>query len=142
HGSRDDGHIELSFLVTGSYAVVRVADDGRPGVPVPAGEPVAPPLHSVRGRGRLIMHALAQRVTTAPMGDGTEVVLEFDRIPTDGPGAIRAARRISARAPRVTPPSRGAPRSSPAPRPMSRPGRRRRPPPRRGAGCRVRSPEG
>jgi anti-sigma regulatory factor (Ser/Thr protein kinase) len=81
HGSRDDGYIELSFLVTGTYAVVRVADDGRPGVRVPAGEPVAPPLESLRGRGRLIMHALAQRVTTAPIGEGTEVVLEFDRIP-------------------------------------------------------------
>jgi anti-sigma regulatory factor (Ser/Thr protein kinase) len=81
HGSQEDGYIELSFLVTGAYAVVRVADDGRPGVPVPAGEPIAPPLESVRGRGRLIMHALAQRVTTAPMGDGTEVVLEFDRFP-------------------------------------------------------------
>jgi len=82
HGSRADGHIELSFLVTGAYAVVRVADDGRPGVPVPAGEPVAPALDSIRGRGRLIMHALAQRVTTAPVGEGTEVILEFDRIPT------------------------------------------------------------
>ena len=81
HGSPEDGHIELSFLVTSAYAVVRVADDGRPGVPVPAGEPMAPPLASVRGRGRLIMHALAQRVTTAPIGEGTEVVLEFDRIP-------------------------------------------------------------
>jgi anti-sigma regulatory factor (Ser/Thr protein kinase) len=81
HGSSDDGHIELSYLVTGSYAVVRVADDGRPGVPVPAGEPVAPPLESLRGRGRLIMHALAQRVTTAPLGIGTEVILEFDRFP-------------------------------------------------------------
>jgi anti-sigma regulatory factor (Ser/Thr protein kinase) len=81
HGSADAGHIELSFLVTGSYAVVRVADDGRPGVPVPVGDPVAPPLESTRGRGRLIMHALAQRVTTAPVGEGTEVILEFDRVP-------------------------------------------------------------
>jgi anti-sigma regulatory factor (Ser/Thr protein kinase) len=81
HGSRHDGYIELSYLVTGSYAVVRVADDGRPGVPVPVGEPFAPPLESIRGRGRLIMHALAQRVTTAPIGDGTEVILEFDRVP-------------------------------------------------------------
>jgi anti-sigma regulatory factor (Ser/Thr protein kinase) len=82
HGSRDGGHIELSFLVTGAYAVVRVADDGRPGVRVPTAEPVAPPLESIRGRGRLIMHALAQRVTTAQIGEGTEVVLEFDRLPT------------------------------------------------------------
>ena len=77
HGSRPGEPVEVDITVTPADARVRVADRGRPGARAPDGDPVAPPPERMRGRGRLIMQALADRWETGRAGDGTEVVLHF-----------------------------------------------------------------
>jgi anti-sigma regulatory factor (Ser/Thr protein kinase) len=77
HGSEPDADIRLEICVDDDEAVVRVRDRGRPGVPVPTGEPEAPDPRSIRGRGRLIMANLAAVDWRPADGGGTEVRLRF-----------------------------------------------------------------
>jgi anti-sigma regulatory factor (Ser/Thr protein kinase) len=79
HGSVAGAQIEVWIATAPTQARVRIRDEGRPGEPHPTHEPVAPPLTSARGRGRLIMARLADRLEVGPAGAGTEVMLEFAR---------------------------------------------------------------
>jgi serine/threonine-protein kinase RsbW len=90
HGSRPGEPVEVHIAVTPADARVRVADTGRAGAAIPSTPAVAPPDESLRGRGRLIMHRLADRLEVARAGAGTEVVLHFSSVkslPCDGPTA-------------------------------------------------------
>jgi anti-sigma regulatory factor (Ser/Thr protein kinase) len=79
HGSSPGAGIEVAVQVTARAARVRVLDAGRPGSRPPLGEPEAPPVTSPRGRGRLMMRALAEEMRVRRRGCGTEVLLVFDR---------------------------------------------------------------
>jgi serine/threonine-protein kinase RsbW len=79
HGSSPGARIDVVVQVTARDARVRVLDAGRPGSATPLGEPAAPPVTSLRGRGRLMMRALAQEMQVRPHGGGTEVLLVFGR---------------------------------------------------------------
>jgi anti-sigma regulatory factor (Ser/Thr protein kinase) len=79
HGSAPGAGIEVAVEVTELAARVRVLDDGRPGSETPLGEPEVPPVTSLRGRGRLMMRALAEEMRVRRLGNGTEVLLVFHR---------------------------------------------------------------
>ena len=79
HGSAPGARIDVAVQVTALAARVRVLDGGRPGSETPLGEPETPPVTSLRGRGRLMMRALAQEMQVRPHGSGTEVLLVFGR---------------------------------------------------------------
>jgi anti-sigma regulatory factor (Ser/Thr protein kinase) len=89
HGSRDQGRVGVSFVVTGERAFVRVVDEGPAGARMvtPAGGPV--PTTSTCGRGVLMMRALADAFVLRPHGRGTEVVMRFvrDGAPREAPHA-------------------------------------------------------
>jgi anti-sigma regulatory factor (Ser/Thr protein kinase) len=77
HGSRPGEPVEVDIAVTPVDARVRVADTGRPGAELPSTPVVEPPPESTRGRGRLIMDRLADRLEVGRVRGGTEVVLHF-----------------------------------------------------------------
>jgi anti-sigma regulatory factor (Ser/Thr protein kinase) len=77
HGSLPGKPVHVEITVTDGGASVRVTDEGRPGARLPSGDPVPPPAESTRGRGRVIMRALADRFEVTPAGAGTAVRLEF-----------------------------------------------------------------
>ncbi|HSI31470.1 MAG TPA: ATP-binding protein [Miltoncostaeaceae bacterium] len=80
HGSGPGARVEMAFRVTRRAASVRVTDAGRPGRPADLEhEPEAPSKASTRGRGRLLMRALADEVRIRRRGPGTEVRLGFGR---------------------------------------------------------------
>ena len=80
HGSGPGARVEMAFRVTRRAASVRVTDAGRPGRPADLEhEPEAPSEASTRGRGRLLMRALADEVRIRRRGPGTEVRLGFGR---------------------------------------------------------------
>jgi anti-sigma regulatory factor (Ser/Thr protein kinase) len=79
HGSTSGAGIDVAVEISGRAARVRVLDRGRPGSSTPLGEPEAPPLTSLRGRGRLMMRALAEEMQVRRAGPGTEVLLVFSR---------------------------------------------------------------
>jgi anti-sigma regulatory factor (Ser/Thr protein kinase) len=78
HGSRPGGRIELAIEVGPERAVLRVADGGAPGRAGWA-PPAPPPDSCPRGRGLLIMRALADAMTVRAAGRGTEITVAFDR---------------------------------------------------------------
>ena len=77
HGSEPESDIRVALTVGEDAAQVRVRDGGRPGVPVPTGDPAPPGPHAIRGRGRLIMSNLADVDWRPADGGGTEVCLQF-----------------------------------------------------------------
>lgn len=77
HGSPPGEPIDVEVVVSAEGARVSVADVGRPDTAVPGDEPTAPPLDAVRGRGRLIMRELADRVEVRRDAGGTVVQLDF-----------------------------------------------------------------
>ena len=79
HGSAPGAGVNVSFEVTSEAARVRVLDEGRSGSTTPLGEPAAPPVSSLQGRGRLMMRALAEEMRVRRRGSGTEVLLVFGR---------------------------------------------------------------
>ena len=79
HGSADGAEVEVRFTVTGAQAAIWVIDGGRPGAALPLGAPAPPPPASSRGRGLMIMRALADRLETWPAGAGAAVLMEFRR---------------------------------------------------------------
>lgn len=81
HGSPPGGPVDVEMTVTPERARVRVVDAGRPGTTPPSGEPTTPPAGSLRGRGRVIMRELADRVDVRSAGQGTAVLLDFRRAP-------------------------------------------------------------
>ncbi len=80
HGSLPHAPIEVRITADAERAHVVVADRGRPGAATPDGPPRAPGVHDIRGRGRLIMRALADEVRWHRRpGAGTRVELVFSR---------------------------------------------------------------
>lgn len=79
HGSPLGAPVDVEMACTARRAVVRVTDRGRPGARLPPGAPEPPADTDPRGRGRLIMRALADRVDEHPASGGTTVVLDFCR---------------------------------------------------------------
>jgi anti-sigma regulatory factor (Ser/Thr protein kinase) len=80
HGSRRGARIELAIEVAPDRAALRVTDAGRPGCAGWA-PPAPPPDSSPRGRGLLIMRALADEIEVLTAGPGTELRVEFRREP-------------------------------------------------------------
>ncbi|MBI2683983.1 MAG: ATP-binding protein [Actinobacteria bacterium] len=80
HGSADDALVELEFTVDPDVVTLRVRDEGCDGRRCPVSAPETPPdATSLRGRGLVMMHALADEVEVRPAGRGTEVSLRFVR---------------------------------------------------------------
>lgn len=79
HGSSDHDIVKVDIEVNGTFARLRVADSGREGSAVPSLDVDPPPPTAIRGRGLIIMRHMSDRAEIRPAGDGTEVVLEFDR---------------------------------------------------------------
>lgn len=80
HGSEPLAPIDVLIETAPDRARVVVADRGRPGAATPEQAPRAPGLHDIRGRGRLIMRALADDVQWHRRpGAGTRVDLVFSR---------------------------------------------------------------
>lgn len=79
HGSSPGGAVTVEIAASPSCARIGIADEGRPGAVCPAAAPAAPPPSSERGRGLLIMGALAERLEIRSEGTGTEVRLAFTR---------------------------------------------------------------
>jgi anti-sigma regulatory factor (Ser/Thr protein kinase) len=77
HGSAPGAGVDVAFEVSAAVARVRVLDEGRCGSEPPLGEPEAPPVTSLRGRGRLMMRALAEEMRVRRQWSGTEVLLVF-----------------------------------------------------------------
>lgn len=94
HGSPLGGAVEVELTVTRERAEVRVLDEGRPGSPCPVIPVEAPPPHSVRGRGLLIISRLADDVDLRAAGLGTEVRAGFLRA-TDAAVEALPARRAA-----------------------------------------------
>jgi anti-sigma regulatory factor (Ser/Thr protein kinase) len=79
HGSAPGAGVDVAFEVIPLAARVRVLDKGRCGSQTPLREPEVPPVTSPRGRGRLLMRALAEETRVRRSGSGTQVLLVFDR---------------------------------------------------------------
>jgi anti-sigma regulatory factor (Ser/Thr protein kinase) len=77
HASVPGAAVEIEIAARPDGARLRVRDRGRPGSVTPACAPEPPPSTSARGRGLLIMSALADRMELRPAGAGTDVCLEF-----------------------------------------------------------------
>jgi anti-sigma regulatory factor (Ser/Thr protein kinase) len=80
HGSSDGAEVEVRFSVTPAQAAVWVIDGGRPGAGLPPDGTTPPSAGSSRGRGLIIMRALADRLETWPAGRGAAVLMEFRRV--------------------------------------------------------------
>ncbi len=81
HGSDAESLVEVHLALDGERASLRVSDAGRPGVAGLDGPPPIPPDPSgSRGRGLIIMEAIAERFEVRAREDGgTELRLEFLR---------------------------------------------------------------
>lgn len=77
HGSAPDALIDVGLEVEPRSARIVVRDRGRPDGPAAAGPPAEPGPHEVRGRGRVIMAALADDARWEERDGGTEVRLLF-----------------------------------------------------------------
>jgi serine/threonine-protein kinase RsbW len=77
HGSVPGGPVEIEIAAAADHAEIRVTDRGRPGAACPLGVPAPPPLTAERGRGLIIMSALADALEIRRAGRGTEVRLRF-----------------------------------------------------------------
>ena len=77
HGSVPGGPVEIEIAAAADHAEIRVTDRGRPGASAPLGVPAPPPPTAERGRGLIIMGALADALEIGRVGRGTEVRLRF-----------------------------------------------------------------
>lgn len=77
HGSVPGEPVEVLIDAAADHAEIRVTDRGRPGAARPLGIPAPPPPGAERGRGLIIMGALADALEFGPAGRGTEVRLRF-----------------------------------------------------------------
>jgi serine/threonine-protein kinase RsbW len=77
HGSETGAIVEMELEASPERVLLRVIDGGRRGSTAPLGPRPAPPPSSERGRGLLIMRALAERLEVREAGAGTELRLEF-----------------------------------------------------------------
>lgn len=93
HGSVETGQVEVEIDSDDTGLTLVVTDEGRPGaephLDLAAG---APPSHSIRGRGLMIMRELADEIAIEPHGEGTRVRMRFERDDVaDSGSAHRAA---------------------------------------------------
>ena len=79
HGSEGAATVQLEATVEGDHATIRVSDEGCEGHACPQSAPSPPPISSLRGRGLVMIHALADDVRIRRSGRGTEVRLRFQR---------------------------------------------------------------
>jgi anti-sigma regulatory factor (Ser/Thr protein kinase) len=79
HGSEGVATVQLEAIVEGDHATVKVSDDGCTGHACPESIPSPPPVSSLRGRGLVMIHALADDVKIRRRGTGTEIRLRFHR---------------------------------------------------------------
>ena len=79
HGSETPATVRLDVVVERNTAVVSIRDEGAEGHRCPETVPAVPPATSVRGRGLVMIHALADEVRIRRRGKGTEIRLRFDR---------------------------------------------------------------
>ncbi len=93
HGSEPHAPVEVELEADGDRAHVRIRDRGRPGAPTPVHPPTPPEPHEIRGRGRVIMAAIADDARWHERAPGTEVELRFSRPPVAGDG--RHQERVS-----------------------------------------------
>ena len=77
HGSVPGERVEIEIAAAADHAEIRVTDRGRPGAACPLGVPAPPPTAAERGRGLIIMGALADALEIGRVGRGTEVRLRF-----------------------------------------------------------------
>jgi serine/threonine-protein kinase RsbW len=77
HGSPEGGRVLVGLRVDGDRARVSVSDEGRLGATLPLGSPIAPAPGRSRGRGRLVMCALTDRIGVESDGGGTTVTMDF-----------------------------------------------------------------
>jgi len=81
HGSLPGACVEVEVTTSAERVVVSVTDAGRPGSATPVGPRPTPAGSSPRGRGLIIMGALADAIEVRAAGPGTQVRLEFARAP-------------------------------------------------------------
>lgn len=79
HGSEGTATVQLEAIVEGDQAIVKVSDEGCKGRSCPQSVPSPPPVSSLRGRGLVMIHALADEVRIRRSGNGTEIRLRFQR---------------------------------------------------------------
>jgi anti-sigma regulatory factor (Ser/Thr protein kinase) len=79
HGSRAGARILVELGFSPGEVEVSVLDAGRPGSAAPLARRPSPPPSSTRGRGLMIMRALADAMEVRPVGGGTRVQLGFAR---------------------------------------------------------------
>ena len=77
HGSVPGEPVEIEIAAAADHAEIRVTDRGRPGAARPLGVPSPPPPTAERGRGLIIMGALADSLQIGLAGRGTGVRLRF-----------------------------------------------------------------
>ena len=77
HGSVPGEPVEIEIAAAADHAEIRVTDRGRPGAARPLGVPAPPPPTAERGRGLIIMGALADSLQIGLAGRGTGVRLRF-----------------------------------------------------------------
>ena len=77
HGSVPGEPVEIEVAAAADHAEIRVTDRGRPGAACPLGVPAPPPPTAERGRGHIIMGALADSLRIGLAGRGTDVCLRF-----------------------------------------------------------------
>jgi anti-sigma regulatory factor (Ser/Thr protein kinase) len=76
HGSRDGGHVTVSYEIHADRAEVTIADDGRPG-----DRDRERAADDTRGRGMMLINGLATRLQYAWNGSGTVLSMVFEREP-------------------------------------------------------------
>jgi len=77
HGSVPGEPVAIEVAAAADHAEIRVTDRGRPGAVRPLGVPAPPPTTAERGRGLIIMGALADSLRIGLAGRGTNVCLRF-----------------------------------------------------------------
>jgi len=77
HGSVPGEPVEIEIAAAADHVEIRVTDRGRPGAARPLGVPAPPPPTAERGRGLIIMGALADSLQIGLAGRGTGVRLRF-----------------------------------------------------------------
>lgn len=80
HGSPEGGEVRVDVTAAAADIRLSVVDQGNPEHPAQLDLNVeAPPAHSVRGRGMVIMRELADCLAVQPDGAGTRIEMRFDR---------------------------------------------------------------
>jgi len=118
HGSVEGAPVDVSIRTAGACARVAIRDHGRAGARYPTSRPAAPPPTNTRGRGRLIIDALADRVAVRRTACGTYVSVAFER-PAHSPVVWAPCPICRGQ----TPPSNGSRTPSPSRAPTARAGR-------------------